>query len=210
MLSNATEHDRASALRIASRVWPVGAADFARVLQALQCRDLARGEWLLRAGQQDPAEFFVLRGLLRISVADEHGREVTLHFPEGPGILPPAMTRMAAGRSRVDCQALEPARVAGFGRELLVDLMLRTPAVQQWGEAVMHAELLRRADREWQLAALPALERLRLLRREHPTLEDRAPHRLVASYLGITPVSLSRLRAQLQKETGSPGQGWPA
>ncbi|WP_158616795.1 Crp/Fnr family transcriptional regulator [Acidovorax sp. FJL06] len=204
MLSNATDHDHASVLRTASRFRPVDTADFAPILQTLQCRDLAPGESLLHAGQPEPGEYFVLHGLLRISVADEHGREVTLDFPQGPGILPPAMTRMAGGCSRVDCQALEPTRVARFGRELLVTLMLRSPVLQQWGEAVMHAELLRRADREWRLAALPALERLQLLRREHPTLEQRAPHRLVASYLGITPVSLSRLRAQLLRENRPP------
>ncbi|HWJ95323.1 MAG TPA: hypothetical protein VNT33_11400, partial [Telluria sp.] len=70
------------------------------------------------------------------------------------------------------------------------------PAIQRWGDAVLRAELVRRADREWSLAALPARERLLELRRRRPDLEQLVPHRHIASYLGISAVSLSRLRGQ--------------
>lgn len=68
--------------------------------------------------------------------------------------------------------------------------------------ALQRAELVRRADGEWALAALPAIERLLRLRREQPGLEDAVAHHHIASYLGVTPVPLSRLRAQLGARAG--------
>lgn len=188
-------------MHIARRFAPLDRVDFAPVLQSLVVRDLASGEDLLRPGQADPPEFFVLSGMLKTWVADAHGREATLAFHEGPGIVMPAGTRTQHGCSRVFCSALSPTQVAVFAPQCLVDCMLHNSAVRQWGEAVMHAELLRRADREWALAALTAQERLRALRQEFPGLEDRVALHHIASYLGMTVVTLSRARTALRKRS---------
>ena len=197
MLSNATEPDFSTVMSIAQGFAPVSRADFQPLLLGLSCRDLAAGEAWFHAGRAEVREFFLLSGLVRLSVSDDQGREVTLGFYAGPGVLPPSITRTKGGHSRVDATALEPTRVAGFDPALLSHTMVRNPAVQRWGDAVLRGELLRKADREWRLAALPAIERLMLLRQEMPGLEHRVAHRLIASYLGVTPVTLSRLRGQL-------------
>jgi CRP-like cAMP-binding protein len=142
--------------------------------------------------------------VLRTWLADAQGREVTLAFHAAPGVLMPAITRTADERSRVHCQALSAACVAGFEATTLVDCMLNDEAVQRWGDAVLRAELMRRVDREWALAALPAAERLQHFRTQFPGLEARIAQRHVASYLGITPVSLSRLRAQERTGRAAP------
>lgn len=190
--------DRAAVLAIANAIAPLDAAAFDSVLQVMHGRTLAAGESLLHAGERDPPEYFMLEGILKTSVADAEGREVTLAFHVAPGVLMPAITRMAGERSRVDCVAMTPARVVGFASASLLECMLQHPVVQRWGDAVLRAELVRRADREWSLAAQPAAQRLLDFRRLHPGLEDRVPHHHIASYLGITPVSLSRLRTQLR------------
>ncbi|MDT7837602.1 Crp/Fnr family transcriptional regulator [Aquabacterium sp. OR-4] len=186
-------------LHIAASLAPLTADDhaaFAPVLQALRFRSLAAGEALLHMGEPGEREFFVLHGIISTWVGDAQGRAVTLALHEGPTALPPAVGRVAQQCSRVHCQALTPARVAEFPAATLLDCMLRHPAIQRWGDGVLRAELLRRADREWALAALPAAQRLAQFRSQFPGLEERIAHRHIASYLGITPVSLSRLRAQ--------------
>ena len=54
--------------------------------------------------------------------------------------------------------------------------------------------LSRKVDREWCLAALKGAERLTWFRQAFPGYEDIFPHTLIASFLGITPVTMSRLR----------------
>lgn len=197
---------RSAVLAIAEAIAPLDHAAFDAVLRGMHGRSLAAGDMLLRAGDRDPPEYFLLDGILKTSVADADGRKATLAFHAGPGVLMPAITRVAGDRSRVDCTAMTPARVVGFASALLLDCMLAHPAVQRWGDAVLRAELMRRADREWSLAAQPALQRLLELRRQHPGLEERVPHHHIASYLGITPVSLSRLRARLRAQLRVPSR----
>jgi CRP-like cAMP-binding protein len=197
---------RSAVLAIADAIAPLDHAAFDAVLRGMHGRSLEAGEMLLRAGDRDPPEYFLLDGILKTSVADADGREATLAFHAGPGVLMPAITRVAGDRSRVDCTAMTPARVVGFASALLLDCMLAHPAVQRWGDAVLRAELMRRADREWSLAAQPALQRLLDFRRQHADLEDRVSHHHIASYLGITPVSLSRLRAQLRVQSQAQAQ----
>jgi CRP-like cAMP-binding protein len=188
--------DRLALLDIATALAPLDADAFEPVLQAITVQRLAPGDALLRAGEPGAREFFVLEGVLRSWVGDAQGREVTLGFHVGPGVLTPAIGRVVDDCSRVHCHALTAVRVAGFEASALVGCMLRDPAVQRWGDAVLRAELMRRADREWALAALPAAQRLQQFRAQFPGLEARIAQHHIASYLGITPVSLSRLRAQ--------------
>jgi CRP-like cAMP-binding protein len=190
------ETDRQAVLDIARRIAPLDADAFAPVLGAMRCADHAAGDAVIAEGDIGPGEYFVLEGILKTFVGDAEGREVTLAFHVGPCAMTPAICREAEGRSRVGCVALTPARVAAFPAATLVACMVAQPSVQCWGDAVLRGELVRRADREWALAALPAAERLVRFRREHPGLEDRIAHHHIASYLGVTPVTLSRLRSQ--------------
>ncbi|MEJ6001666.1 Crp/Fnr family transcriptional regulator [Paucibacter soli] len=176
----------------------IEARAFEPLLAQMQLRDLQAGETLLRVGDHGEREVMVLRGCLRSWVGDREGRSVTLGFHVGPCALPPAITRHAEGRSRIQCDALGPARVASFGAEALSRLMRSEPCVGAWGDHILRGELLRRAEREWALAALPARERLLQFRAQFPGLEAQVAQHHIASYLGITPVSLSRLRAQLK------------
>jgi hypothetical protein len=143
-LSNA---DRLALLAIANALAPLDEAAIAPLLQTITVQRLAPGEALLRAGEPGAREFFVLDGVLKSWVGDAQGREVTLAFHVGPGVLTPAIARVVDDRSRVHCQALTAAVVAGFEASLLLDCMLRVPSVQRWGDAVMRAELMRRVDR---------------------------------------------------------------
>lgn len=187
---------QAAVMAIARTLAPLDEAAFEPVLRTITLRRLAPGEALLHMGEPGAREYFVLEGVLRTWVADVHGREVTLAFHAAPSVLMPAITRTAGERSRVHCQALSATCVAGFEAATLVERMLDDVAVQRWGDAVLRAELMRRVDREWALAALPGAERLQHFRAQFPGLEARIAQRHIASYLGVTPVSLSRLRAR--------------
>ena len=179
---------------------PFSPEPFRPLLAGLRAGLLAPGEALLRPGDAPALECVVIEGLLRSWVGDSEGRAVTLDFHPGPCALTPAIARTDAHGARIHCEALLPTRVLVFEAALLERCMLASPAVQRWGDRILRQELTRRADREWALAALSARERLQQLRRRWPTLEAQVAHHHIASYLGITPVSLSRLRGQLRRE----------
>lgn len=189
-----TADDAAAIVSIANAIAPLEGPLADALLRAIRVQTLEAGEPLLQAGQAADHEYFVLGGILRSWIGDAQGREVTLDFSVGPGILAPAIVRVAQGRSRIHCHALSEARVARFGVDVLIELMRTIPQAQCWGDAVLRTELMRRVDREWSLAALSATQRLAQFRQQFPGLEGRIAQHHIASYLGVTPVSLSRLK----------------
>lgn len=185
-------------LAIAQAYGAVSAPAFAPVLAALRWRHVASGEALWHMGQAPVLECFVLRGLVHTVAVDAQGHEVTLGFYVAPCVVSPAITRTAQGVARVSCIALEDARVAVFAPEVLNEAMVNNEEVRAWGQVVLQQELVQKAEREWMLAVQTGAQRLQHLRQAMPGLEARVAHRHVASYLGLTPVSLSRLRRQLR------------
>lgn len=69
-----------------------------------------------------------------------------------------------------------------------------------WGRKFAETEFLQTEERLISLLFTTASERYRELLKDNPDLLQRMPLECLASYLGITPVSLSRIRAKLKRE----------
>ena len=91
---------------------------------------------------------------------------------------------------------LSESEIAVNDSDKLTELMVEDEEIRDWGNMVMRQELQRMMAKEWGLAALSAQEKLEWFRSDFPDGEATFPHIHIASYLGITPVTLSRVRAR--------------
>jgi len=157
-------------------------------------RNLSAGEFLIQQGDNTAIEVIVFRGVIVSGATDSEGNDTTFNFFVGLGVVRPAITRFINGESRVHLKALTVARVISFPDKVLNEAMLKDRAVQKLGESVLRSDLITRADREWALAVLSGKQRLQKFRQDFPGLEEIIPHQIIASYLGLTPVSFGRLR----------------
>jgi hypothetical protein len=73
--------------------------------------------------------------------------------------------------------------------------MINDENARRWGNRVLQAELVRRARREWSLAAESGAQRLERFGKEYPGIAAMVSAKIIATYLGITPVTLSRLQS---------------
>jgi CRP-like cAMP-binding protein len=169
-------------------------ADFAVVSAAFTRRKLRRRQYLLQAGEVCKYFAFVLEGALRQYSVDEKGSEHTLHFAVENWWVGDRESFVMLTPSRYHIEALEDCRLLLITYAGLQELLLAVPAF-----AVMVREMDQRnsiANQKRLNASLghSAEERYEEFTKQHPGYLQRFPQHMIASYLGISPETLSRVR----------------
>ena len=175
----------------------------ARLTAAWTPQFAEKGRQLACQGQHAADEILVLDGRVVSLITDAEGRGVCVGFCVGPAIVAPQISRTRDGVSLVTLQVAADATLARMPAQALLDMMLESADIREWANGILRDELSRKTDREWCLAALGGADRLAWFRDRYPDHEAQFPHSLIASYLGMTPVSFSRLRAAGQAQTRS-------
>ena len=146
-------------------------------------------------GEPDPFEHIILDGRATSQITDTEGRAVCVGFHAGPCVVAPNVARTRNGASLVSIDVNANALVARMDSRALTELMLVSEPIREWANSILQQELVRKVDREWCLAALGGADRLAWFRKDFPRHEELFGHYLIASFIGITPVTLSRLRS---------------
>ncbi len=189
-----TASDRDQLRAALRRVAPLSDDDCAQLDGSARVIELSRGESFLRAGDVATMCGTLLSGVLREHYPLDDGREVTRGFA-GPGDGVGSLSDLLVGApSRSSIVAETDARVAIMPWATLRELSRTVPAWTRFLAQITEQLYLRKAEREYELLALDAGERYRRFRVRYSALEDQIPLRAVASYIGITPEHLSRLR----------------
>lgn len=169
--------------------------DTARELAAAwSVERVEKGRRLATQGEPDPKEHIILDGLAASQIGDPEGRAVCVGFHVGPCVVTPNIVRTRDGTSLVSIDAITDVLIAQMDNRDLIELMLASEPIRDWANDIMQQEQVRKADREWCLAALGGADRLAWFRKAFPHHEDLFSHYLIASYIGVTPVTLSRIR----------------
>ena len=186
-------------------ITPLEDTDIAQVLAFSRPRVLARGQFLLQAGEHASEVGVVITGLLREYFVMPDGTERTKAFGS-PGYPTGSLADLLSGQpSRAFIVAEEPTRilVADYAQSLA--LAERSSAWRRYGEQLTQRILLIKAEREYELLGMDAAARYARFSTRYPGLEARVAARHVASYLGITAVHLSRLRKRRRKAVAANG-----
>lgn len=162
---------------------------------AWSVESVEKGRRIATQGEPDPFEHIILDGRATSQITDTEGRAVCVGFHAGPCVVAPNVARTRNGESLVSIDVNADALVAQMDSRALTELMLASEPIREWANGILQQELARKVDREWCLAALGGADRLAWFRKDFPRYEELFGHYLIASFLGITPVTLSRLRS---------------
>jgi CRP-like cAMP-binding protein len=176
---------------------PVSDADFACICAAFTPKKLKKKAFLLRAGEVCKHFAFVLAGALRMYSVDEKGGEHVLSLGVENWWIGDRESCVLLTPSRYYVEALEDASLLLITHAQMQELRRTVPAM---------AEFMRGLDRRHDIATQKRLEaaisstaeeRYVAFLAQQPSYEQRFPQHLIASYLGILPETLSRIRAKL-------------
>ena len=168
--------------------------DARRLASAWRVDHAEKGSRIATQGAPDSMERIILNGRVTSQISDPDGRVACVGFHTAPCVVAPNIARTRDGISLVSLDVNADALVAQMDSGALTELMLASVPIREWANGILQQELARKADREWCLAALGGADRLAWFRQCYPRYEEFYSHSLIASFLGITPVTLSRLR----------------
>lgn len=152
---------------------------------------------LFKAGSANSKEYLLLQGILhRYNISDK-GAPITTGFYLPGSVVTPHFARTSKGKSIFSIQALTHSVLAAIPVIELDALRNNNPEFRDFGQRVIEKELSTALQQDVALRSFSAKERLLAMRKQYPHLENEVPHPVIASYLGITNVSFSRLRKEL-------------
>ena len=158
---------------------------------------LKKDELIFRKGERCDQEVFLLNGIIRGFIIDEEGNEKSTAFFQEGEFLSTLSLRTQKGVSIYNYQVLCTTKVLVFDSNELKQLLSETKKMNELGREIKERELTRLGNRDDCLMQVKALDKYLKFLQFYPNLEKQISQRYIASYLGITPVSLSRLKKSM-------------
>ncbi|GAB3973035.1 Crp/Fnr family transcriptional regulator [Spirosoma terrae] len=164
-------------------------------------RLVKKGTTLLKEGQKSKDSYFVLKGCIRVYYIIDGEEKTTAFYTEMDALTPPCVTNKAPSEYFISC--VEDSILTVSTSDMEVEVNSKFPKFDIMCR-ILSEELLakQRIDFDEFKMSSPEQRYLNLLQKR-PDLIQRVPQHQLASYLGIKPQSLSRLRARIiEKDKG--------
>lgn len=172
--------------------------------QRLRPRKTFKNELLVDLGEVCGEIFFVQKGLLRFYYLTDQGQEIT-GFIYDEGLFATALESfLTQSPSYQVIESLEDGEVLGLSYEDLEELYVILPKTQELVRRITQHRMVNAQKVMASLIIHKPEERYTSFLEMQPDLVGRIPQKVLATYLGITPVSLSRIRSRigLRREGG--------
>jgi len=172
------------------------------LLGYLRVQTIARKELLLSEGQVCTANYFVLRGCLRMYFFTDKGTEQTSQFGIENWWLSDYASLDSRKPSQFLIQAVEPTEVVVFEQGVEEEVFRRLPQLERYFRLVLQRAVGATQFRIKLLFSLSGEARYRHFNKSFPGFVQRVPQYMLASYLGFTPEFLSKIRARVESPQG--------
>jgi len=177
------------------RIHPLGKECWAEIEPLIYQKELDKNEYYSKEGQLTKDLGFIVQGILRIFYLNEKGEEWNKHFLVKNDFV--AASISPEKKSITSIQALSKALILCIPFAGLMKIASKHKQVHEFIQKLTFAYLEQKQEREIRLLSEEALSNYLMFKENYPGLENKIPHYHIASYLGITPTQLSRLRKNI-------------
>lgn len=163
-------------------------------------KKVAKNEFLLKEGEICLDTFFVEKGLLRMYSLDKNGKEHVIQFAPENWLISDRSSLNFNEKSKFYIEAIEDTEVFILGNDFFTKMIENYPHIAERNDLLLQKHIRNLQNRVNSLLADTAEERYMNFIKMYPDILLRVPQWMVASYLGITPESLSRVRKELARK----------
>jgi len=161
-------------------------------------KELKRGDYLHKVGEPATQIAFVLEGALREYFLTYEGQEFNKAFVFSDEFSGSLLDLISEDVSTASVQAIKPCKLMVTPYQSMTDLYDQFECLQRMGRVIIEGLFIKKARREYEFLTMDAPSRYQLLVKQNPRFVKELPKYHLASYLGITPEGLSRIRANLK------------
>ena len=180
-------HTISSLIDISDSEWEYYSALF-------EVRKFRKKQMLVQAGEVCRHIFFVNRGLLRVFFIDSEGEERTFHFTLTHDFSTDYESFLFGTPANYSIEALEDTEVVLMSHHMVNDGDSKLAGGQQLGRLLAEKYFVILSRHIQSVHTLTPMQRYEAMNRQFPGILQRVSQRIVASYLNISPVHLSRLK----------------
>lgn len=160
-------------------------------------KKLRKKQYLLQEGDICKHVAFVNSGILRSFTVNEKGNEYIMQFAFEGWWISDQFSFISGEPSLVYIEALEPTEILLLSKDSREEMFNRLPKIERYFRILLENHLVSLQRRLMHSISYPAEIRYRQLLEIRPDIAQKVPQHMIASYLGITPETLSRIRKQI-------------
>jgi CRP-like cAMP-binding protein len=174
-------------------------AEWEKSIADIKHTHLKKGDYFIRVGEIPDKMACIVVGIFRVFYTTEAGEEKILVIRNEGRMLSAYSALLEKTPSWYDIQALEESDLLVISLEQYQNGLLKHPCWQTINARYTQMLFVEKEKRESELLSESAETRYLNFKERYPGMEGRIRQYHIASYLGITPVGLSRIRKKLKK-----------
>ena len=184
-------------LNYLNKINPVKEVTFEKLQKSFKPLQLNKNDFFVREGEYAQQIGFLKEGVVRAFYSNQEGKEYTKQFFVGPSLIGAYSSLLKKQPNKIAQQALTNCEVLVAEFSELEKLYDKSHDLERLGRKIAEFYFLEKEQKELEMALLDADKRYLIMRERFPTIESIIPQYYVASYLGISPTQLSRIRRKL-------------
>jgi len=177
----------------------LSAAEETFVKQYLTPKKLRKKQYFLQEGDTGKGICFVEKGALRAYVPDEAGTEHITAFAFEGYTIGDLYSFLHSEPATINIDALEDCELIVIGKQAHDELLQKMPKYETYIRLLITDAYIALQKRTTMMISLPLEERYVAFSQLYPTLFQRVPQHMIASFMGLSPETLSRVRSRLSK-----------
>jgi CRP-like cAMP-binding protein len=165
-------------------------------ISKLKHRKYRKKQYVLQAGDVARHDNFVIKGLLRAYTVDDKGQEHIAMFAMEGWWTSDLYSFLTETPATQNIDALEDSEVLSIEKPDLETLYHEIPKFERFFRIILQNAFIANQQRVLGSISQTAEEQYLAFIKKYPSLEQRIPQHQIASFLGITPETISRIRRQ--------------